>query len=312
MVMENFLYEIVPILDIKKADQALNITDVSPLHAAYVNKHGKSLKDDIRLLKQFCRAQKVYGAESFIQGFSGYICELLVIAYGGFLPLMKAAAKWKDKVVLDVAGHWKGKDVLMELNKSKLISPLVIVDPVQKDRNAGAAVSVEKFEAFKAACKVFLRKPSKELFEVNVLSMEEIKKANAKEHVIEVKIKPHSGKRDVVGCQLIKGLEHIQAQLQRHEFTLLDSGLEFGKDVFYFLVLKNEKLSKTVEREGPPLDRKEHVEQFKKKHKKSVVRKGRVIGVDVRKYMEPDALLNELKKDKYMKEKMKGFSVKCL
>src|SRR3989344_2249802 len=34
-----FTFEIVPILDIKKAEQAKNITDVSPLHSDFVLKH---------------------------------------------------------------------------------------------------------------------------------------------------------------------------------------------------------------------------------------------------------------------------------
>lgn len=57
---KGFIFEIIPILNIKKAEQAKNITDVSPLHAAWVKKHSK-LKDDIRLTKQFCKAADVYG-----------------------------------------------------------------------------------------------------------------------------------------------------------------------------------------------------------------------------------------------------------
>ena len=41
-------FEVVPILKIAKAAQAVNITDISPLHAAWVNKSGKKLKDEIR------------------------------------------------------------------------------------------------------------------------------------------------------------------------------------------------------------------------------------------------------------------------
>jgi len=69
---EGFTVEIIPILRISKADQAANITDISPLHAKWVNKH-KKLRDDIRLTKQFFKASRVYGAESYINGFSGYV-----------------------------------------------------------------------------------------------------------------------------------------------------------------------------------------------------------------------------------------------
>src|SRR3989338_3099690 len=69
-----FTFEIVPILKIRKADEAVNITDISPLHARWVTKHKKG--DQIRLAKAFCRAQGCYGAESYTQGFSGYVLEI--------------------------------------------------------------------------------------------------------------------------------------------------------------------------------------------------------------------------------------------
>jgi len=148
---QGFIFEVVPILDIKKAQQAKNITDVSPLHSAWVNKFPK-LKDEIRLTKSFCKAQSVYGAESYIQGFSGYICEILTIYYKSFSKLVNAALQWDDKVIIDVEKYYKNKDaVLFEMNKAKLHSPLILIDPVQKDRNAAAALSMEKFDLFRKA-----------------------------------------------------------------------------------------------------------------------------------------------------------------
>src|SRR3989338_3799154 len=64
----NFTFEIVPILKIQKAEQAKNITDASPLHFKWVAKH-KKLVNEMKLTKQFCKAQNVYGAESYIKGF---------------------------------------------------------------------------------------------------------------------------------------------------------------------------------------------------------------------------------------------------
>ncbi len=45
---KGFTFEVVPILKIKDAKEAMNITDVSPLHAAWVKKH-KKFADDIAL-----------------------------------------------------------------------------------------------------------------------------------------------------------------------------------------------------------------------------------------------------------------------
>src|SRR3989344_8138225 len=115
-----FTFEIIPVLKITKASQAMNITDVSLLHADWVRKH-KKYADDIRLMKQFCKAQKVYGAESYIKGFSGYICEILVIYYKGFMNAIRAAAKWNEREIIDAEKYYKNRnDVLFNLNKSKI------------------------------------------------------------------------------------------------------------------------------------------------------------------------------------------------
>jgi len=122
-----FTFEIIPILDIKRAEQAKNITDVSPLHSKFVLKH-KKLIDEIRLTKQFFKAAKIYGAESYIRGFSGYVCEILTIYYGSFLKLLRAASKWKENTVIDIKSYYRGKNIFTELNKSKLISPIIVID----------------------------------------------------------------------------------------------------------------------------------------------------------------------------------------
>ncbi|MEM4246893.1 MAG: nucleotidyltransferase domain-containing protein, partial [Candidatus Woesearchaeota archaeon] len=70
---KQFKFEIIPVLEIKKANDAENVTDFSPLHVKWVNKNGKKYKGDIRLFKKFCKAQGVYGAESYIRGFSGHV-----------------------------------------------------------------------------------------------------------------------------------------------------------------------------------------------------------------------------------------------
>ena len=76
--IKNYTIEVIPILNIKKNDEAKNITDFSHLHVDYVRNHNR-LCDQIRLAKAFTMANEVYGAESYIRGFSGYVIELLVI-----------------------------------------------------------------------------------------------------------------------------------------------------------------------------------------------------------------------------------------
>ena len=300
-------FEIIPILDIKKAEQAMNITDVSPLHAKWVLKH-KKLRDEMRLVKQFCKANGIYGAESHIMGFSGYICEILAVHYGSFLKLARNASKWKDKEIIDVNKYYKRKDVFRELNTSKLASPLIVIDPVQADRNAAAALSFENFDKFRKVCKQFLKKPSKKFFEIKKFSIEKIKDKNKK--IVFLEIKPLSGKKDVVGCKLVKALEFINKELAEEGFKVFKYGWDWDKKAIFYFVLDKKKLSKDVEKIGPPVKIKEHVKQFKKKHKKTTVKKGRVFALDKRKYREAEKLIKALFRNRYLKEKIKDIKIK--
>lgn len=302
-----FTFEIVPILKITKAKQAMNITDVSPLHAKWVKRYRK-LADDIRLTKQFCKAQGVYGAESYIMGFSGYQCEILTIYYGGFMKLIRAGAKWEPKTIIDVEKYYRNRnEVLFKLNKSKLVSPLVTIDPVQADRNAAAAMSEEKYLQFVDACKEFLRAPSKEFFEVREISVEELRKRAGKDKLILLDVKAMAGKEDVVGSKLLKGVEFIRDGLKQRDFKVYGHGWKWdkGKKALFWFIVDKKDLPEYVERKGPPIRNKYHVEKFKKKHKKTFVRGRFIWAKDKRKFRDSSKLVKELIKDKYVKEKVK-------
>ncbi|MBW2989005.1 CCA tRNA nucleotidyltransferase [Candidatus Woesearchaeota archaeon] len=299
--------EIIPILDIKRPEQAKNITDVSPLHANWVNRKGRRFRDDIRLLKQFCRSANAYGAESYIHGFSGYMCEILVIHHVGFMNLIRDAARWKGKVIIDTERHWKGKNILMELNRSKTYPPLVVIDPVHADRNAAAAVSEEKFELFKKKAREFLKNPSKGFFEIKGADEKTLRRKAKNNNLVLIDIKPKTGKEDVVGCKLVKSLEHINKRLEENDFKVLDYGWRWDKKALFYFIIRKEKLSDYLEAEGPPLKAKDHVKNFKKKHKKTFIRSGRIYAKVKRRFKSPEGLLKSLEKDPYLMERISGF-----
>lgn len=87
-------FELIPVAKVKNPKESKNITDLSYSHVKYINKKIKSKKllDEIRLAKAFCYANHCYGAESYINGFSGYGLELLVYYYGSFLKFIKAVS----------------------------------------------------------------------------------------------------------------------------------------------------------------------------------------------------------------------------
>ena len=303
-----FVFEVIPILDIKKPSQAKNITDISPLHAEWVLKN-KKFCDDIRLLKKFCKANNVYGAESYINGFSGYVCEILTVYYKGFEGFIREAAKWKPKVVVDIKKYHK--NALNEINMSKIGGPLVVVDPVQKGRNAAAALSYEKFYRLIDACRRFLRKPSKDFFKEERISFEDLKKKAKDNKLVVLDVRTKQGKVDVVGCKVMKVFEFVNKGIVFNEFSLLDSGWEYDKKdkaVLWF-ILKKEKLDKLKEWQGPPLKSKQNVERFKKKHKNVFVKSGRVYAKVKRDFVVADDLVRGLVRDTYVREKVSSVKI---
>ncbi|TKJ17098.1 CCA tRNA nucleotidyltransferase [Candidatus Woesearchaeota archaeon B3_Woes] len=306
IIEKGFTFEIIPIIEIKKANKALNITDVSPLHAIFVKKCiNKKLADEIRLMKQFCKANKIYGAESYINGFSGYMCELLVINYNGFLKLLKAASKWKDKEVIDIKKFYKGKNIFLEMNKSKTYSPIIMVDPVQKDRNAAAALSFEKFDIFRKKAKEFLKKPSTKFFQEK-----EFDPTKLKDYII-VEIKPIKGKQDVVGAKLLKTFNFLKKELSKEGFKIQKQGWDWDKGKkahFYFKIIKDVDKLKIIE--GPSTTIKEHVLNFKKKHKTTFTKNKQIFAKEKRKITKPKDYVKELLKKDYVKERVKETNLK--
>ena len=228
---KGILFELVPIVEISKAEQALNITDISPLHSKWVNKHTKGKKDEILLLKQFCRAQGLYGAESHIAGFSGYIIEILVAHYSSFEKVLKSVIKWKNQEVIDISKYYPKNDVLFNLNTSKTQCPLIIVDPVDKTRNAAAAVSVEKYKLFQKLAKRFLKKPKEDFFLEKEFNIELLGKEakRKKKALLVINLVPLSGKTDVVGMKLVKGRDFLLNKLE--PFEVKKFGWDWKKEV---------------------------------------------------------------------------------
>lgn len=300
---EGYTIEIVPILNIKKVTEARNITDVSPFHAEWVKKHGKG--DEIRLAKSFCKAQECYGAESYIQGFSGYVLEILVIHYGSFENFIKNVAKWKPKEFIDHEKHG------VKLNKAKTYSPLILIDPVQPDRNAAAALSREKYNKLIQAAKKLLQKPSEEMFEKKEITRDDLKKKAKDKVLVTLEVKPLKGKEDVIGAKLMKALEYLRRQLIFEDFKIYDYGWKWDGKALFWLILDKKELPEFKEHQGPKLEQKKHVENFKQKNKECEIyeKNGRVYAKTIRNYRKPEELIKKLIGDENFKTKVSDVKV---
>ncbi len=309
LIYKSVNFELVPVYKITKPEQAVNVTDASPLHVRWIKSQlskNSKLRDDIILAKMFCKAQGVYGAESYIQGFSGHVIDVLVIYYHGFTNLMKNAAAWKSKVNIDVMKHGS------ILDRSKTYSPLILIDPVQPERNAAAALSKEKFEQFKEEAAGFLKNPSEDFFREKKLSLGELKKRAGSNKLIIVKALPDKGKVDIIGCRLLKAFDYTEKSLKDNDFKIIESGWSWDKRIYaiFWFIIKDIKLGRYKTWIGPPLKSKKHVAAFKRKHSSTFEDKGRICATIRRRFMKPEDMVKCCLKEEYIKQKVKKCRLK--
>jgi len=247
-----------------------NITDFSFSHVDYVKKKiekNPRLAEQIILAKAFCHAQKCYGAESYINGFSGYAIELLVINCRGFANFLKAMAEAKEQIIIDAEKYYKNqREILQEINEAKRKSPIILIDPTMKERNAAAALSWEAFEKLKRAASDFLKNPSTDFFEYKHADADKMKSIAAELHGIFAlfKIKTKKQEGDIAGSKLLKFSKLLSKEISKN-FDIIEEEFEYlgGKwaESYYVLKRRNEIIS-----EGPSIHYKPAVENFKRMH----------------------------------------------
>ena len=261
---QGYKAEIVPCYKIEKASQKLSAVDRTPLHTRYVKEHLKEKqKQDVRLLKQFLRGIGCYGAEAEIEGFSGYLCEILIIKYGSFKNLIEKASHWRpgEKIALTKGEH------------PSFDTPLIFIDPVDPKRNVASALSKEKFDLFIKACKEYMKKPSITFFFPNPVkpwTLKEIRDKIMKEKMYFVGIcfdKPKIIDENLYP-QIRKTVRSIRDSAIRYDFIIHDETFHIDKNKVYIIIkTQNELLPETVIHIGPPVKLEKNSKDFLKKWK---------------------------------------------
>jgi tRNA nucleotidyltransferase (CCA-adding enzyme) len=266
--VKKFQMDIVPCYDIENPEKIKSAVDRTPHHVKFVKKNLKN-PDDVRLLKQFCISNKCYGADVKTLGFSGYLCELLIINYGSFLDCVKDASRWRAGRVVTF-DNLNNEDA-----RKKFKSALVVVDPVDKNRNVGAAVSIEKFYTFVKACKEFTESPKEVMFfrkKPKPYSIKQIgdmiKKRKTDWYLLSFE-KPEVID-DILYPQMKRCCNSISKMLAQQGFKVLGCDFYCNKEcafVFEMEVWHIPKVSKSI---GPDVYS-VHAEQFLKHYKKDEV-----------------------------------------
>lgn len=273
-----FTFEVIPVLRIKNVKQSSNITDLSYFHVNYVKKRlTENMAKEIAISKKFFKAAGVYGAESYINGFSGYGVECLILHYKNFEKMLRELCKAKlgNRFVLDPAKHYKKKEnVFFELNESKLHSPIILIDPTWKERNVLASLNWETFSKFQGYARAFLKAPSIEFFEKQEIDFSHLEKLakQKKGEFLEVVLKTNRQEGDIAGTKMKKFSRYLEQEVGKF-FTVL--GREFyysgeGQNAKFWIALKSKG---EIIRSGPPLNKKKEADNFEKVNRSKTFRK---------------------------------------
>lgn len=244
----DFEVDLVPCYKVTTPEKMLSAVDRTPFHTDYVlSKTDEAMRDQIRLLKVFMKGIWAYGAEPNNRGFSGYLCELLVIRYGSFRAVIEAGATWKEGVAVSI-----------EKKGPPMVAPLVVYDPVDPRRNVASAVHVDTFSLFISACKAYLKAPSEKFFfpaARTPLPTAELKRL-AELHgsrLVTAKFKRPDINEDNLHSQMWKTRYALAKKLDAFSFNVLRSVHDLsGKDMVFVFELERDLLSKTFKHIGPP------------------------------------------------------------
>ncbi len=151
-------FNLVPCADTEKGKWVTSM-DRSRYHTLYLSSVlDERLRDEVRVLKAFLRANSLYGAEIRVGGFSGYATEVLTVRYGSFEGVLKAATEWRE-----------GEAIYIEKPSyepaSRHSTPIILLDPVDENRNLASAIRPQNIAKLIVLSALFLEKPSIKFFE---------------------------------------------------------------------------------------------------------------------------------------------------
>jgi len=251
-ILDDVEIDIVPAIRVESGDRAITPVDRTPFHTQYVITHlDERGKDEVRLLKQFMKGIGVYGAEIKVEGFSGYVAELLIIHFGSFRKVLEEASKWKPPV-----------KVFLTKPQKDFESPLIIPDPVDPKRNAGSAVSLRRLAEFSLAARYYLRNPS-----INFFFPLVPKYGIIKGDVFLVKLISETSPPDVFWGQVKRSMRRIKKALELVGYKVIDIQAWGGdNDATIGVQLESKIIGEYYVLQGPPFYIRDNVDEFIKEN----------------------------------------------
>jgi len=277
---------VVPFYDVKLGEWK-SAADRSPYHTKFMKKSlTPKMQNEVRILKTFLKSNGIYGAEIAKQGFSGYISEVLILNFKSFENTIKSISEIKENQIIGKA-------------TKKFDTSIVIIDPIDSNRNLAAAISDENIAKFVLISRVFREKPKLVLFQNKKSKIS--KKYWNNLLVIKFDYKPRSP--DVIWGQIKRATTSLSTQLELGGFTVLRSKAHSDqiKEAYLLFFLESTKISDTYSKNGPEFFRESSSKSFISKNLKNselmwIENNGKVISLEKRKHTEAVKFMTEFLK----------------
>ncbi len=260
-----FQVDLVPAFKIRDTRMKMSAVDRTPFHTRFINDNlSKEQTDQVRLLKRFMKGIECYGAEAKVQGFSGYLCELLIIRFGGFREVLESATGWTSGQHIELSEH----------SGEPFREPLTFIDPVDHGRNVASAVSLESLVRFVRASREYMGHPSARFFypaERKTWRSDRLMKVAGKrlDEMVAISMPKLDLIDDVLYPQLRKSLVAAESLLKRNDFEVEKASV-FVQDsrVDLLIELSSSRLQDMRVHKGPP-EYSENASEFLEKWRSS-------------------------------------------
>lgn len=287
---------VVPFYDVKVGEWK-SAADRSPFHTKYMSKSlTRKMRNEVRILKTFLKSNGIYGAEIAKQGFSGYISEVLVLNFGSFENVIKSISKIEENQTI-------GK------TSKKFDTSLVIIDPIDSNRNLAAAISDENIGKFILVCRAFKENPKLEFFKNK-------KSRVSKKHwenVLSIKFNFKFRSSDIIWGQIKRASSSLTTQLELAGFTVLRSKAytDEQKEAYLLFFLESMKISEIYAKNGPEFFREGSSKSFITKNLSNaelvwVGNNKKIISLEKRKHVDASKFMTEFLKNNLQTGMPKG------
>ena len=267
--IDNIRVNVVPCYSVEKGDWK-SATDRTPYHTEYMKAHlTKEMRLEARLLKRFMKGIRSYGAEIRVGGFSGMLVETLILHYRSFLETLVQASKWKPVIFLDIEKPIGSQDS----RAREFGSPLVVIDPIDPDRNLAAAVRDDKLWGFVAASRQLRKNPGTWYFfspKFKPKTKAQFSKLLERQNrdVVAISFEHAPIVPDVLWGQLLKIERSITDMMTRQDFHPVRSTVwsDEARSSAILVELDNSILPEVQLREGPPVSKMDDSQGFLDRH----------------------------------------------